>query len=211
MTFPGIPILFILFIIFIVIYNYKINKVANEIDKVNKDFIERERKARFTRKKPLDNIKFIEPNPNILLTISQDAIDEDLYNQIILLKKDYEKVSSLKMASFRNKNNTDLKFQYGAANLNTLITFESTYNNLLSIIIKLANLLIEANKEKEAILLLEEGVRIESDFESNYTLLIDLYKKNNETLKLISLKEIISIPHLNLNPKLIKNIDNIIK
>jgi len=191
MTFPGIPILFILFITFLVIYNYKMAKVSKEIDKSNDQFIERERKADFTRKKPLDDIKFVKPNINIMSSISQDDIDDDLYNKIILCKKDYEKVANLKMAFFRNKTNTDLKLQYGAANLNTLINFESTYNNLLSIIIKWAKLLIEANKEKEAIILLEEGIRLESDFEANYTLLIDLYEKSNEISKLKNLKEII--------------------
>ena len=191
MTFPGIPILFILFITFLVIYNYKMAKVSKEIDKSNDQFIERERKADFTRKKPLDDIKFVKPNINIMSSISQDDIDDDLYNKIILCKENYEKVANLKMAFFRNKTNTDLKLQYGAANLNTLINFESTYNNLLSIIIKWAKLLIEANKEKEAIILLEEGIRLESDFEANYTLLIDLYEKSNEISKLKNLKEII--------------------
>ncbi len=81
------------------------------------------------------------------------------------------------MACFHGKDNTDLKLLYGVANLNTLIRYESTYDLMIEKLTKWANAFIDRKMDKEAIIVLEETVKIGPHLNKNYDLLILLYKK----------------------------------
>jgi hypothetical protein len=72
--------------------------------------------------------------------------------------------------------NTDLKLTYGVANLNFLMQCDSNYTLLIQNLYKWGSYLYDHNKWKEAVIVLEFGIRCRSDISKNYILLAQLYK-----------------------------------
>lgn len=189
-----LPIFLSVFIIFVIFYNIKANLADKKIRKANDEFFEKERKAMFARKKPLDNLNYIKVSLDNLPLLKEDNLESYSFyeKQAFKYQEDAFKYLDKPMLNLTGINNTDLKLEYGSANLNTIIEYEQNYQNLLENLFKWGDSLHKANRIDDAILVLEKGVNIESYLSKNYILLADLYKKTNQKNKLIELKEIVN-------------------
>lgn len=182
----GIPILFVLFIILIIVINIKMNKAGKVNRQKLEDYYQREEKAMSVRKQPLDDINLYSIDLNELpfeILKTKDSIN---------IEKDIVRLSTLPMASFKGKDNTDLKLKYGVANLNTLIQYETTYNLMLQRLVEWSSLLKEEGYSSEAIQVLEVGIHLDSDMSQNYLMLLSLYEETNKVDKLKELGQHIS-------------------
>lgn len=181
-----IPAFFILFLIFIFYLNFQLRKGNKEAALKKKQYMEREIMASSVRKKSLDDINMITIQlENLPMKCGQT--DEEL----TFFTDKITQLSTLPMASFAGLDNTDLKLQYGVGNLNQLIQYENTYQYALRLLVEWAEKLIEKDNDKDAVLVLEEGIRLETDLSQNYILLARLYRDTANYMKLNHLRSLI--------------------
>lgn len=146
------------------------------------DFWRREEEANLVRKKPLDNLNYVKIPfdfiPESLLTDNEEVKDcLELLN----------KLSEKKIVNFTGFSNTDLKMEYGAANLTELSQYDENYTLYARTIYKLANLYYQNGYESNARVLLEKAVESGTDISGNYLLLAKIYQEHKEADKLNSL------------------------
>lgn len=146
------------------------------------DFWRREEEANLVRKKPLDNLNYVEI-PFDFIPESLLADNEEVKDCLELLNK----LSEKKIVNFTGFSNTDLKMKYGAANLTELSQYDENYTLYARTIYKLANLYYRNGYESNARVLLEKAVESGTDISGNYLLLARIYQEHKETDKLNSL------------------------
>lgn len=146
------------------------------------DFWRREEEANLVRKKPLDNLNYVEI-PFDFIPESLLADNEEVKDCLELLNK----LSEKKIVNFTGFSNTDLKMEYGAANLTELSQYDENYTLYARTIYKLANLYYRNGYESNARVLLEKAVESGTDISGNYLLLARIYQEHKETDKLNSL------------------------
>lgn len=163
-----------LFIIMFII-SHALKKDQNESEKALGKYFAREREANRTRKQPLDDLKYVEIPfaliPKSLLADNDNAVD--CYRIL-------EGLSDKKIVNFTGYTNTDLKFQYGVANLPALMAYDENYTLYARTIYKLAKLYYDNGYESNARILLEKAVESGTDITANYTLLATIYQNKNE-------------------------------
>ena len=163
------------FIIFAIVLSYAIKRNASNTRKMEEEFWKREHKANTIRRKPLDNLKFIsiplETFPTHILN-ENEAVMECI--SII------ENLASEKIVNFSGYSNTDLKLEYGTANLTVLSAYDQNYTLLVRTLQKWADLLIENNYMSEAVVLMEYAVSTGTDISSTYYKLADYYSSGKE-------------------------------
>ena len=93
------------------------------------------------------------------------------------LKKYEETLQSLAGQKILNlgKTNTDLKLEYGVANLETLCACDENYTTLCRTIYEYAECLKKLGHDAEAVRVLEYGISCGSDHSGNYRMLADYY------------------------------------
>ena len=170
---------FIIILILLQIYLKKNNKKTAHS---NEEFFNRESEANKTRRRDISNLDYI-TIPDDLPFIKTDIASISNAGQNIINLKDK------KILNLSGKTNTDLKLEYGVANLNELTQYEDNFQILCREIINISKALIENNYEAEAVKFLEFGIQIRSDLSANYTMLAEIYSRNGETDKLENLKK----------------------
>ena len=93
-----------------------------------------------------------------------------------------------KIVNLTGISNTDLKLEYGVANLPILTHYDQCYTHLVRTLNSFANRLYENGYEKECVPLLEFAVDTGSDISGTYKLLATIYVKNGDKQKLSLLK-----------------------
>ncbi|MFT3984569.1 MAG: hypothetical protein QM697_11730 [Lachnospiraceae bacterium] len=147
-------------------------------------FWERERRANSMRKQPLDALLYI-TIPLEALPFIKDTEDEalkDCQNQILSL-------SGQKIVNLTGISNTDLKFQYGVANLNVLSDYDQNYTTLIRTLFSWGKTLYSLGLKEKAVRVLEFAVTCRADIKGCYLLLADLYEENQEYEKIEALIE----------------------
>ena len=103
------------------------------------------------------------------------------------LKKYEETLQSLagqKILNLSGKTNTDLKLEYGVANLETLSACDENYTTLCRTIYEYAECLKKLGHDEEAVRILECGIACGSDHSGNYRMLADYYLKARDSAAL---------------------------
>ena len=172
------------FIIFAVWLTYEIKKHEKMEDNALDDFWAREHKANNTRRKSLDGLDYIKI-PFECIPKSLLPYDEAVQDCLSTL----ERLSDKKIVNLTGYTNTDLKIEYGTANLTVLSSYDENYTLYARTIYKLAKLYLENGYESNARVLLEKGVESGTDIKDTYMLLKDMYAKNHEEDKMKALIE----------------------
>lgn len=158
---------FIAFCLFVTVY---IKKQTKNSKKTDEEFWNREFLANSVRRKSLDGLKYItiplETFPTHLLNENADVLE-----CISVL----EALTSRKIVNLTGWSNTDLKLEYGTANINLLTEYDQNYTVLVRTLQKWADLLTEAGYKKEAIPLLEFAIMTGTDVSRTYYLLAEYY------------------------------------
>ncbi|MBD5539954.1 MAG: hypothetical protein HDR00_01970 [Lachnospiraceae bacterium] len=143
------------------------------------DFWEKERQANQTRKKNLDGLDYVQIPfqyiPKSLLS-DNDAVQDCM--------KILEALGKKKIVNLTGYSNTDLKIQYGTANLTVLSEYDENYTLYARTIYKLARTYYDNGYESNAAILLEKAIESGTDITGNYTLLAEIYQKKGEQEKI---------------------------
>ncbi|MCM1543294.1 MAG: hypothetical protein NC121_18835 [Blautia sp.] len=171
-------------IVFIFVLSARIRR-QNKIQQQNeKNFWERERLANSVRKKPLDGLDYIQiPLETFPTHVMQD--DETVLECIDIM----ESLTSQKIVNLTGYSNTDLKLEYGTANITVLTEYDQNYTLLVRTLQKWADALIGAGHTEEAAVLMEFAISTQTDISRTYYQLADYYVSRRESEKIQRLKD----------------------
>lgn len=176
-----------LFIIFLLFYAYKRSQLTKEEAEKNSAFWNLENQANTTRKKEIEHLDYIQ------IPLDTFPIGKYPSEERNALEQELLSLSEKKILNLTGISNTELKLQYGAANLETLSACDDNFARLVRLLTDYAKTLVDDSHSQEAITVLEFGVRIKSDVTENYVLLANLYQENGEKVKIRSLIETASL------------------
>lgn len=161
-----------LFIIACSIFAYLRKKQTRHQNNAEDSFLEKEQKANLTRRKDISGLPYITiPLDKFPIGICEnDSIQE--YESTL------QTLSDKKILNLGVKTNTELKLEYGLANLNILTEYEQNFNTLCQTLLSYAAALIQEEQNAAAQTVLEYGIEIGSDMSQNFLLLADLYRTN---------------------------------
>jgi len=158
------------FLVFSVVFFFALRRTNRIEAQRDNDFWEREKRANFTKKKPLDGLNYI-TIPDALLNMKPQNATEALNTSI----RDLNDLSEYQIVNLTGYTNTDLKLEYGTANITILSEFDLHYTNLVTLLQKLAQQLHESGNDALAVSTLEFAVSTGTDVSKSYYLLADLY------------------------------------
>jgi len=173
-----IPYLTLFILLWIVITRVKKRNAELESARKSKEFWDKENKSNLIRKKDISNLEYISI-PLSSLPFN-DTPDEDLDR----IQKMIETLSTKQIVNLTGKSNTDLKLEYGPANLTSLTTFDQNFTLLARTINQWGKYLYEHGKISDAQTVLEFGISCKTDVSQNYLLLASIYKEQNEVQKI---------------------------
>lgn len=172
------------FLAFSIVFFFARKRAAHIEEKREKEFWDREARANSVRRKSLDGLNYI-TIPDSILNM-QPAVMTDALKSCL---QDLNDLSEYKIVNLTGYTNTDLKLEYGTANITILSDFDLHYTNLATLLQKLAELLIENGEELLAKETLEFAVSTGTDVSKSYYALADLYVKAGTPEKINSLIE----------------------
>lgn len=148
---------------------YERRKHSRKTEASNTSFWSREDAANRVRRKDISQLPYIQI-PFDELPFIADATGEikACQNQLLALK-------GIQMLNLSAMSNTDLKMEYGVANLPKLSDCDEACNNMYRIIANLGYYLSKEGYHDEAVAFLEFGINAGSDLSRNYYVLADEY------------------------------------
>lgn len=175
-------IIFASFIIFTSIVSLVIRRHNRSDENIQKQFWERERQANQVRRKPLDDLDYVNiPLDTLPVTIMQEDITvKDCLDTLSVLADE-------KIVNFAGLTNTDLKLAYGTANITVLSQYDQNFTLLAQTLQKWAETLHRAGYTDEARQILEYAISIRSDAGTSYRLLASLYDQDGAQEKVAAL------------------------
>lgn len=133
------------------------------------NLFERESEANSVRKADISSLPYIEIPLNALPVDALSAYGHaELANELRTLAQ--KKILNLSMYT-----NTDLKMMYGPANLDTLSACDDAYADLILLLNRIGQTLIDADATADAEQFLTYAVSIGSDISTSYTMLAAIY------------------------------------
>lgn len=192
------PIFLLFVILFAFWVRYEIQKNSKAESNSNADFREREQQANFARKAdissldyitvPLDHLPFTKDYDGVKASYSlSPGIDDFTKNEILSCEKNIITLSSKKILNLNGMSNTDIKLQYGVANLQILIQYDENFAKLSRTLAKWGRLLFDANEYDASEKVLSYAVSCKSDIEEVFTTLAKIYHQTDNELGLSEL------------------------
>lgn len=166
-------------LVFIIILTISIKKSDKKIKNQMENFWERERLANSIRKKPLDDLEYINI-PSHFLTLPIAPEDDRAVDALSMLKH----LSDKKIVNLTGISNTDLKLTYGTANITALSEYDQNYTLLARSLQQIAVSLVDNSHPAEAKEVLEFAIDTKTDISATYTLLAHLYSEEGHPEKI---------------------------
>ena len=157
-----------IFITFCLVLTYYIKKSDASQQKVEEEFWEKERLANTIRKQDISKLDYI--------TIPLEKIPEKLHTST---EKKLFELAEKPMLNLTGISNTDLKLQYGTANITVLSEYDTNFTDFVALLPEYTQELLDANQQQTAQMLLEFAVDCNADSRKIYHQLAVLYQENN--------------------------------
>lgn len=170
------------FIIILLLFQLFMRKNSKKSANSQREFLEREQAANSVRKKNIDNLDYI-------ILPDEMPFPDTSDNEILNMKDRFAKLKGKRILNLTGISNTDLKMEYGVANLQFLSEYDDNYSELVKNIAAAGELLISKGYEAEGIRMLEYGIEYNTDITRNYTILAEYYLKEGNNYKFSQLKK----------------------
>lgn len=178
MKFP----IFASFIIFILVIRHNLKKHRKSADAAEKSFWQKESEANSVRRKPLDHLNYIHIPTNIL---SMETLTED--DRVSECMETVNALSTQKIVNLTGYSNTELKLEYGTANITVLSEYDQNYTLLVTTLQKWAESLYNAGFVTETLQILEFALSTGTDVSKTYYMLAEIYRARGEQEKIAGL------------------------
>lgn len=171
-------------ILIILMISRTISRQKKQEKNQEQSFWNRELQANSVRRKPLDNLEYIKiPLSGLPTGIMRE---ESAVRECLDL---LESLSSHPIVNLTGYSNTDLKLEYGTANITALSEYDQNYTLLVRTLQKWSDLLWEAGYRIEAVTIMEFAISTHTDVSHTYYRLAEYYASRGETEKIRSLIE----------------------
>ncbi len=160
-------------IVFCIWLKIMTNRTNKKVREANSEFWEKERLANNVRKKSLDDLEYI------TIPVSElpfGAITDN--NDVAYIEKRIKDLSETKIVNLTGLSNTDLKLEYGTANITVLIRYDTNYTSLVTSLQRWAKFLSEKGLYAEAAKVLEFAISTKTDVTESYKLLYKIYSEH---------------------------------
>lgn len=175
---------FTIFILFLIWFTYNRHRTERLERAREEEFWERESQANTTRRKDISSLPYI-ILPMDTLPFGIRPQDEQL-NQC---EEQIRALSQVKLLNLTGRSNTELKSQYGAANLTFLTECDQNFTELVRVMHQWAVRLHELSLSTEAEYVLSCSIRWGSDIRGSYLLLARIYQEKGDSQGIEQLKE----------------------
>ena len=194
------------FIVLCLTLMYTIHRTREKEAKRYNDFWDEETRANNTRRKSLDDLKYI--------TIPFDDLPMDILSEDSVIAEYHRTLHDLSaepIVNFTGFSNTELKLQYGAPNIDILMRYDEAYTILARTLSQWASYLYDKEYTSEARVISEYALSTGTDVSATYELLIKIYKDLNCPEKIEELLPYASEVKSLLKSSILEKINNAIK
>ena len=122
-----------IFLVFVIVLTVRLQMSKRSEKDVNKEFWERELRANSVRRKDIENLPYIPFDPAMIP--EHPEIEDERVNEYITELKG---LKGKRILNCTGQTNTDLKLEYGAANITKLTEYDGNYTILVRTIARLA-------------------------------------------------------------------------
>lgn len=159
------------FILLCIFLNINMRRVSRKTEQREQDFWARESESNNVRKKSLDTLDYVHIPFDLLPfgTAGDNAILQSAEDEVTALKDE-------KIVNLTGITNTDLKLEYGTANITPLTQYDQNYTALVIALQKWGQELYNQGRYEDAARVLEFSAKTRSDITATYRLLVDLYQ-----------------------------------
>lgn len=171
-------------IIFSIVIGHNVRKSSRIQAEQERSFWERERLANQTRRKSLDGLDYIHIP---LDRLPMHVMEED--SKVAECLRIINELSTQPVVNLTGFSNTDLKLEYGTANITILTQYDEKYTLLANTLQQWADLLYTSGHIEPTQQILEFAVETRTDVSRSYDLLSDIYIKNGQQNKIAELIE----------------------
>lgn len=186
--------------IWVAVLQFKLMKSSNKESEVSAAFWERERKANFTRKKPLPVDDYIKiPFDQLPFSTTDDPQEQEIQQQITSLSKE-------PILNVSDMTNTDIKLTYGSGNFQLIAGYDQNFQQLQELFKKWAILLYEHGKKIDAKTVLEYSIGLGCDISKSYTLLADIYQEEQDYISIQDLIDIVQNLHTLMKDSILRQL-----
>lgn len=178
-----------LVIIIIVLYLFMridSNKANKKVMEEKQKFWSKENQSNKIRKKDISSLPFLK------IPLDELPIKDTTDESLLALQHSITNLSKVSILNLTGVSNTDLKLQYGVANLTFLSECDNNYTLLVNSLSKWGSYLYELGHINDAKIVLEYGITCNTDISKNYILLANIYKEQNTPNKIDNLLETIT-------------------
>jgi len=179
------PLMLLPFIIIILsLFSLFRNRSHRSIQESQESFWEKEQRANQTRKQDISALAYIK--------LPLDALPLGRYDDesLTCYEDALRDLSSQPICNLNGISNTDLKLQYGAANLPALTECDTNYSTLLALLANYGEKLYELSHRTEAKQVLEYALSLGTDVGKNYELLAAIYEEEGHPGQIESLRSL---------------------
>ncbi len=159
------------FILLCIFVNFNMRRVSRKEEQREEKFWERESRSNSVRKKSLDNLEYVHIPFDLLPfgTAGDNTVLQSAEDELTALKDE-------KIVNLTGITNTDLKLEYGTANITPLTQYDQNYTALVCSLQKWGQELYNQGRFEDATSVLEFAVKTRTDISGTYRLLVDMYK-----------------------------------
>ena len=122
-----------IFLVFVIVLTVRLQMSKRSEKDVNKEFWERELRANSVRRKDIENLPYIPFDPAMIP--EHPELEDERVNEYIAELKG---LAGKRILNCTGQTNTDLKLEYGAANITKLTEYDGNYTILVRTIARLA-------------------------------------------------------------------------
>ena len=167
------------FTIFCIVSNLLMRRTSRKFEEKEEAFWEKELRSNSVRKKSLDDLEYVHIPVDLLPfgSAGDNSVLQSAEDELLALKEE-------KIVNFTGISNTDLKLEYGTANITVLSQYDQNYTAMVIALQKWGQELYNQCRYEEAQQVLEFAMRTRTDITGTYKLLVDMYKTKlgyNET------------------------------
>lgn len=164
---------FALFLIILSVFAYLRSRSSKEQAETSDTFWEREEHANSIRKQDISQLEYI------TIPLEELPFKDTNDTKLLEYQNTIKNLSEYKILNLTGISNTDLKLQYGTANLEFLSLADQRFTTLARTISLWGNYLYDEGNVKDATTVLEFGIQCKSDVSANYITLAKIYKETS--------------------------------
>lgn len=178
-------------------------KAKQKILKDKEIFWSKERQANSTRKVDISGLDYIK------IPVERLPFTETKEEELLSLQKTVKNLSQQQILNLTGISNTDLKLNYGVANITFLSACDINYTHLVQTLYKWGEYLYNHKQISEAVKVLEFGVECKTDISKHYILLATIYKEMGTLEKIDDMVLIVESLQTLLKDSILKSLKEI--